>query len=115
MKSKPDLISFLLVLFKAVFLVFPSMELRPEGRGDLSTLVDVIENLKASMGPRPEGRGNVDLAGGGGRLSQSFNGATSRRTWKSVQTRPRFDLHCQGFNGATSRRTWKYEEEIALH
>jgi len=36
----------------------------------------------ASMGPRPIGRGNGLRLNPGGRCLQSFNGATSNRTWK---------------------------------
>ena len=59
-----------------------------------------------SMGPRPEDRGKQSglrsIASG----KDSFNGATTRRSWKTwiVRRPPRM---VTAFNGATTRRSWK--------
>src|SRR5215208_4987167 len=59
-----------------------SMEPRPHERGNPSLEVTLADPILASMEPRPHERGNYGSLRTTARESQSFNGATSSRTWK---------------------------------
>ena len=61
------------------------MEPRPEGRGETADLVEGRASVNASMEPRPEGRGEGDTVAAGTVAGVSFNGATSRRTWREYR------------------------------
>ena len=84
----------------------PSMGPRPGGRGRHYGPYDIAFYEDPSMGPRPGGRGRSAWGFNMHGSSGSFNGATSRRTWKAVRY-ARATCRPASFNGATSRRTWK--------
>ena len=65
-----------------------------------------------SMGPRPEDRGKLRVGSRGRSAGRGpFNGATTRRSWKTRSTSRVARRRCS-FNGATTRRSWKTNDGV---
>ena len=61
----------------------------------------------ASMRPRPEGRGEPLARSAWVYCSRSFNAATTRRPWRTIDRSAFNGLHPRSFNAATTRRPWR--------
>ena len=89
-----------------------SMRPRPRGRGiHKPGLKDTGKNT-ASMRPRPRGRGILDDYWDAERL-QSFNEATTARSWNSCHHAPR-TIDQTRFNEATTARSWNWGDRVGL-
>src|ERR1700722_8945347 len=81
---------------------------RHGGRGELAGLVSGAGDLLlASMGPRHGGRGERQRFRYRRLPVPGFNGATTRRPWRTVLGSDRSRAALTGFNGATTRRPWR--------